>query len=52
MARRAGKGRLFEGADCFKSFRQGGAIIRGRQLIEGRLLFEEIWYLILYEYEL
>ena len=45
MARGAGGGewrRLFEGCDYFY-FRPRGAIIRGRQLIEGRLLFEEIW---------
>ena len=35
-------GRLFEGGDYFKYFRQRGAIIRGRRLIERRLLFEEI----------
>ena len=37
-----GGGRLFEGGDYFKYFRQRGAIIRGRRLIEGQLLFEEI----------
>ena len=37
-----GGGRLFEGGDYFKYFGQRGAIIRGRRLIEGRLLFEEI----------
>ena len=37
-------GGLLEGSDYFKYFRQRGAIIRGRQLIEGRLLFEEIRY--------
>ena len=36
--------RLFDGGDCFKYFGQRGAIIRGRRLIEGRLLFEEIRY--------
>ena len=36
-----------EGSDYFKYFGQRGAIIRGRRLIEGRLLFEEIRYLIL-----
>ena len=41
---RGGGGRLFEGGDYFKYFGQRGAIIRGRRLIEGRLLFEEIWY--------
>ena len=46
MARGAGVGRLLEGGDYFKYFRQkgGGVIIRGRQLIERRLLFEEIRY--------
>ena len=44
MAREGG-GRLFEGGDYFKYFGQRGAIIRGRRLIEGRLLFEEIRYL-------
>ena len=38
-------GRLFEGGDYFEYFRQRRAIIRGRGLIEGRLLFEEIRYL-------
>ena len=37
-----GGGRLFEGGDYFKYFGQRGAIIIGRRLIEGRLLFEEI----------
>ena len=32
------------GGDYFKHFGQRGAIIPGRQLIEGRLLFEEIQY--------
>ena len=41
--RRGGKGRFFEGGDYFEYFRQRGAIIRGRRLIEG-VLFEEIWY--------
>ena len=40
--RRGGRGRLFEGGDYFEYFGQRGAIIRGRRLIEGRLLFEEI----------
>ena len=39
-----GGGRLFEGGDYFKYFGQRGAIIRGRGLIEGRLLFEELRY--------
>ena len=43
MAR--GGGRLFEGGGYFKCFGQRGAIIRGRRLIEGRLLFEEIQYI-------
>ena len=42
MAR--GGGRLFELGDYFKYFGQRGVIIRGRRLIEGRLLFEEIRY--------
>ena len=33
-----------EGGDYFKYFHQRGAIIQGRRLIEGRLLFEEIRY--------
>ena len=44
MARAGGGGRLFEGGDYFKYFGQRGAIIRGRRLIEGWLLFEEIRY--------
>ena len=44
MARGAGVGRLLEGGDYFNYFRQRGVIIRGRQLIEGWLLFEEIQY--------
>ena len=44
-----GGGRLFKGGNYFKYFGQrgrgGGVIIRGRQLIEGRLLFEEIRYI-------
>ena len=47
MAREGG--RLFEGRDYFKYFGQRGAIIRGRRLIEGRLLFEEIRYIKLNE---
>ena len=39
-----GGGALFEGGDYFKYFGQRGTIIRGRRLIEGRLLFEEIRY--------
>ena len=48
MARGVGGGgveRLFVGGDYFKYVDQRGAIIRGRRLIEGRLLFEEIRYL-------
>ena len=41
-----GGGRLFEGGDYFKYFGQTGVIIRGRRLIEGRLLSEEIRYVI------
>ena len=37
-----GVGRLFEGGDYFKYFGHRRAIILGRRLIEGRLLFEEI----------
>ena len=37
-----GERRLLEGGDYFKYFRQRGSIIRGRRLIEGRLLFEKI----------
>jgi len=41
---RGGRG-LFEKGDWFKYFRlREGAIIRGRRLMEGRLLFEEIRY--------
>ena len=35
---------LFEGGD-FSIFPSKGGIIRGRRLIEGRLLFEEMQYL-------
>ena len=45
MAKGAGEGWLFEGGDNFKYFHQREATIRGRRLIEGRLLFEEIRYL-------
>ena len=38
---RGSGGRLFEGGDYFKYFRLKGAIIPGRQLIEGQLLFKE-----------
>ena len=37
-----GGGLLFEGSDYFKYFRLKKAIIRGRRLIEGLLLFEAI----------
>ena len=44
---RGGGGRLFEGGDYFKYFGQRGRLLEGsRRLIEGRLLFEEIRYLI------
>ena len=40
-----GVGRLlFEGGDYFKYFAQKGVIIRGQRLMEGRLLFEDLWY--------
>ena len=39
--------RLFEGGDFFKYFRLKEAIIQGRRLIEGRLLFEEIRYAVM-----
>ena len=35
MARGAGEGRLFEGGDYFKYFRQRGTIIRGTAIIRG-----------------
>ena len=44
--RGGGGGRLFERGDYFKYFHQRGAIIGGRRLIEGRLLFEEIRYFV------
>ena len=34
------------GGDYFKYFSQRGAIIRGRRLIEGWLLFNEIQYFV------
>ena len=37
-------GGLLKEGSYFKYFHQRGAIIWGRGLIEGRLLFEEIWY--------
>ena len=40
---RDGGGGLFEGGSYFKYCHQRGVIIRGRQLIKGRLLFKEIW---------
>ena len=39
--------RLFEGGDYFKYFCLKGAIIRGRRLIEGRLLFKDMWYAVM-----
>ena len=44
--RRGGGGRLFERGDYFKYFHQRAAINRGRLLIDGRLLFEEIRYFV------
>ena len=44
MAKGAREGRLFKGSNYFKYFHQWVAIIRGRLLLEGRLLFEEIRY--------
>ena len=47
MARGAGVGRLLEGGDYyyfFKVFPSKGGDYSRRQLIEGRLLFEEIRY--------
>ena len=37
-------GGLFEEGDYFKYFHQRVGIFRGRRLIKGRLLFEEILY--------
>ena len=45
MALGAGE-RLFEGGDDFKYFLQRGSIFLGKRLFEGRLLFEEMRYLI------
>ena len=39
-----GGGQLLKGGHYFKYFHQRGAIIWGRRLIEGRLLFKEIRY--------
>ena len=39
------QGRLFKGGNCVKYFQPKGVIIWGRWLIQGQLLFEEIWYL-------
>ena len=39
--------RLFEEGDYFKYFCLKGAIIRGRRLIEGRLLFKGMWYAVM-----
>ena len=44
---RGSGGRLFEGGDYFKYIRLKGAIIPGRQLIEGKLLFKETQYFVL-----
>ena len=44
---RGGGGRLFKGAYYFKYFCLKEAIIRGRRLIKGRLLFAEMRYLLL-----
>ena len=44
---RGSGGRLFEGGDYFKYIRLKGAIIPGRQLIEGQLLFKETQYFVL-----
>ena len=41
-------GGLLKGDDYLKFFRQREAIVGGRRLIEGRLLFEEIRYLFIY----
>ena len=43
-----GFGRLLEGGEYFHYFPlrgEGGGVVRGRRLIEGQLLFEEIWYM-------
>ena len=45
MVRGAGVKRLFKGGNQFKYFSQRETIIRGRRLIEGQLLFQEIQYL-------
>ena len=45
MVRGAGVKRLFKGGNQFKYFSQREAIIRGRRLVEGQLLFQEIQYL-------
>ena len=45
----AGWGGLFEEGDYFKYFHQRVAIVRGRRLIEGWLLFEEILYAVFLE---
>ena len=36
-------GQLFKEGYYFEYFGQRGVIIRGRRLIKGRLLFEEMW---------
>ena len=43
--KRGGRERLFDGGNYFKYFRLKGAIIQGRRLIEGWLLYEGIWYI-------
>ena len=45
-----GLGGLLKGGDYLKFFHQREAIIGGRRLIEGRLLFEEILYLFIYSF--
>ena len=45
MVRGVGRGDYLREASILKYFRQRGAIIRGRQLFERWLLFEEIRYL-------
>ena len=47
VGERGGGGRLFEGGDYFKYIRLKGAIIPGRQLSEGQLLFKETQYFVL-----
>ena len=47
VGERGGGGRLFEGGDYFKYICLKGAIIPGRQLIEGQLLFKKTRYFVL-----